>query len=128
MESIRLPIGLFIFSWTPHYHVHWIVPAVGVCISTAGIFSVYLSVFNFLADTYHQYASSALAAQNFCQNMLEGVFPLVSRQLFRNLTYGPAGSLLGGIGAVLELVPWVLVFYGQTIRANSKLTRETVDR
>ncbi|EYE92297.1 MFS general substrate transporter [Aspergillus ruber CBS 135680] len=113
VESICLPIGLFIFGWTPHYHVHWIVPAIGVCISTAGIFSVYLSVFNYLTDTYHQYASSALAAQSFCRNMLGGVFPLVSRQLFSNLTYRPAGSLLGGIGATLTLVPWVLVFMGR---------------
>lgn len=127
VQSICLPIGLFIFGWTPYYHVHWIVPAIGVCISTAGIFSVYLSAFNYLEDTYHQYASSALAAQSFCRNMLGGVFPLVSRQLFSNLTYGPAGSLLGGIGAALTLMPWVLVFYGRTIRAYSKLTRETVN-
>lgn len=127
VESICLPIGLFIFGWTPHHHVHWIVPAIAVGISTAGIFSVYLSVFNYLADTYHQYASSALAAQSFCRNMLGGIFPLVSRQLFSNLTYGPAGSLLSGIGAALTLVPWVLVFYGRTIRAHSNLTRETVN-
>lgn len=124
IESICLPIGLFIFGWTPHYHIHWAVPVVAVGVSTAGIFSVYLSVFNYLADSYHQYASSALAAQSFCRNMLGGVFPLVSRQLFSNLTYGPAGSLLGGIGAALTLVPWVLVFCGSTIRASSKLTRE----
>lgn len=59
----------------------------------------------------------------FCRNMLGGIFPLISRQLFSNLAFGPAGSLLGAIGAALTLVPWVLVFYGRTIRANSKLTR-----
>ena len=32
-----------------------------------GIFSIYLAVFNYLADTYHRYASSALAAQSFCK-------------------------------------------------------------
>lgn len=126
IESICLPVGLFIFGWMSHYHIHWAVPAIAVGISMSGIFSVYLSVFNYLADSYHQYASSALAAQSFCWNMLGGVFPLVSRQLFSNLTYGPAGSLLGGIGAALTLVPWVLVFYGHTIRAHSKLTRESV--
>ena len=126
VQSMLLPIGLFLFGWTPHYHVHWIVPAIAVGISTAGIFSVYLSVFNYLADTYQQYASSALAAQSFCRNMLGGIFPLISKQLFSNLTFGPAGSLLGAIGAALTLVPWVLVFYGRTIRANSKLTRKLI--
>lgn len=32
-----------------------------------GIFSVYLAVFNYLADTYHRYASSAIAAQSCCE-------------------------------------------------------------
>lgn len=125
VESVCLPTGLFIFGWTPYHHAHWIAPAISVGISTAGIFAVYLSVFNYLADSYHQYASSALAAQSFCRNMLGGIFPLVSRQLFINLTIGPARSLLGAIGAALTLVPWVLIFYGCTIRAHSKLTKET---
>lgn len=41
-----------------------------------GIFSIYLAVFNYLADSYHRYASSALAAQSFSRNMLAGAFPL----------------------------------------------------
>ncbi|PLB53937.1 MFS general substrate transporter [Aspergillus steynii IBT 23096] len=124
IESLLLPIGLFLFGWTAHYSVHWIVPAIGVGVSTMGIFAIYLAVFNYLADTYHRYASSALAAQSFCRNMMGGVFPLVSKQLFNNLSFGPAASLLGGIGAALTLVPWVLVWYGPQIRRKSKLARE----
>lgn len=123
-ESILLPIGLFMFGWTSQYHVHWIVPAIAVAISTMGIFSIYLAVFNYLADTYHRYASSALAAQSFCRNMMGGVFPLVSKQLFDNLGFGPAASLLGGVGAALTLVPWLLVLYGSGIRSRSTLASE----
>lgn len=39
--------------------------AIGV--ATIGIFSIYLAVFSYLADVYHRYASSALAAQSFCK-------------------------------------------------------------
>ncbi|CAG7921853.1 unnamed protein product [Penicillium olsonii] len=124
IESTLLPIGLFLFGWTSQYQVHWIVPAIAVGISTMGIFAVYLAVFNYLADTYHRYASSALAAQSFCRNMMGGVFPLVSSQMFNNLGFGPAASLLGGIGAALTLVPWLLVFIGPHIRARSKMASE----
>lgn len=124
LESTLLPLGLFLFGWTSQFQVHWIVPVIGVAISTIGIFSVYLAVFNYLADTYHTYASSALAAQSFCRNMLGGIFPLVSKQLFNHLSFGPAASLLGGIGAGLTLVPWLLIFFGPQIRARSRHAKQ----
>jgi hypothetical protein len=58
------------FGWTSFANVHWIVPSIAIGIATVGIFAIYLSTFNYLADTYHRYASSALAAQSFCRNML----------------------------------------------------------
>ncbi|KAF3805476.1 Efflux pump FUBT [Colletotrichum gloeosporioides] len=124
VESICLPIGLFILGWTAREQVHWIVPAIGLGISTLGIFSIYLAVFNYLADSYHGYASSALAAQSFCRNCLGGIFPLVTVQMYTNLGYGPASSLLGGIGLLLTAGPWILVGYGETIRAKSRFANK----
>ncbi|KAJ4374123.1 hypothetical protein N0V83_002864 [Neocucurbitaria cava] len=71
VESACMPIGLFMFGWTSFQDIHWIAPAIAVTIATIGIFAIYLSTFNYLADTYHRYASSALAAQSFCRNILE---------------------------------------------------------
>lgn len=124
LESTLLPPGLFLFGWTSQFQIHWIVPVIGVAISTIGIFSVYLAVFNYLADTYHSYANSALAAQSFCRNMLGGIFPLVSKQLFNHLSFGPAASLLGGIGPALTLVPWLLIFFGSQIRVRSRHAKQ----
>ena len=70
VEGACMPIGMFMFGWTSFSSVHWIVPTIAIGIATIGIFAIYLSVFNYLADTYHRYASSALAAQSFCRNML----------------------------------------------------------
>ncbi|KAB8239649.1 MFS transporter [Aspergillus alliaceus] len=120
IESILLPIGLFWFGWTSFPSVPWIVPTLAVGCSTIGIFSIYLATFNYLADTYHRYASSAIAAQSFCRNVLGAVFPLVTNAMFNNLGYPAASSLLGGIGVLLTIVPWVLAFYGPRIRARSK--------
>jgi multidrug resistance protein len=143
IESACMPIGLFMFGWTSSPSVHWIVPTIAIGIATVGIFSIYLATFNFLADTYHRYASSALAAQSFCRNMLGkfpvspnwtvtnshlgGIFPLITTQMYSKLGYGPASSLLGGIGAILTIVPWILVFYGPRIRARSKFASEIMD-
>ncbi|KAG0645664.1 Major facilitator superfamily multidrug transporter mdrA [Hyphodiscus hymeniophilus] len=124
LESALLPIGLFWFGWTQFPSIPWIVPTLAIGCATMGIYSIYLATFNYLADTYHRYASSALAAQSFCRNILGGIFPLVTAALFNNLTFQGASSLLGGIGAVLTIVPWVLVFYGPKIRARSKFAAE----
>jgi multidrug resistance protein len=124
IESALLPAGLFWFGWTQFSFIPWIIPALGIGCATMGIYSIYLATFNYLADTYHRYASSALAAQSFCRNILGGVFPLVTVQMFKGLTFQGAASLLGGLAAVLTVVPWVLVFFGPRIRARSKFARE----
>lgn len=124
IESTLLPVGLFWFGWTQFPSVPWIVPTLSVACSTMGIFSVYLATFNYFADVYHRYASSALAAQSFCRNVMGGIFPLVTAALFNNLTFQGAASLLGGIGALLTAVPWVLVLYGPKIRARSQFASE----
>lgn len=121
VESAFMPIGMFWFGWTCYSSVHWIVPTIGIGIATMGIFSIYLATFNYTADVYHIYASSALAASGLCRNLLGGSFPLVTKQMFRGLGFQAASSLLGGIGAVLTLVPWVLFLYGPKIRARSKI-------
>lgn len=124
IESALLPIGLFWFGWTSFSSIHWIIPVLALGCAQIGIFSIYLAVFNYLADCYHRYASSALAGQSFCRNMLAAIFPLFTNVMFRHLGYPGASSLLGGISALLTLVPWVLLFYGPKIRARSKIAGE----
>ena len=119
--SALLPVGLFIFGFTARTSIHWIAPTIGIAIATMGICSIYLAAFNYLADAYHKYASSALAAQSFCRNMMGGIFPLVTAPLFNNLGTANAAALLGSIAAALTVVPWVLVWFGSRIRARSPL-------
>ncbi|KAK1752975.1 major facilitator superfamily domain-containing protein [Echria macrotheca] len=117
--SILLPIGLFIFGLTARPHIHWIVPSIGIALATLGILSIYLAIFNYFADSYHQFASSALAAQSLCRNLVGGAFPLVTGPLIENLGETRMTVLLGCIAIGLSVVPWVLVFYGDRIRARS---------
>ncbi|KXX74626.1 putative drug/proton antiporter YHK8 [Madurella mycetomatis] len=120
LTSTLLPIGLFVFGFTALPDIHWTAPQMGLVLATMGIMSIYLAVFNYFADTYHKYASSALAAQSFCRNVLGGAFPLATVALYKNLGEAKAGALLGGIATALTIVPWVLVFFGRRIRARSR--------
>ncbi|GKT41378.1 MFS transporter prlG [Colletotrichum spaethianum] len=93
ISATLLPAGLFLFGFTAKQEFHWIAPAFGIGLATWGIYSVYLATFNYFADIYH-----------------------------RNLGEERAGSLLGGIATGLTVIPWALVFFGQRIRARSKVT------
>lgn len=126
VQSTLLPIGCFWFGWTCFSDIPWIVSAIGIGCATMGIFSIYLAVFNYLADIYHRYASSALAAQSWCRNMSAGAFPLFTAIMFRKMTYQGAASFLGAVAAVLTIVPWALVLYGPKIRARSKIASELI--
>ena len=128
VQSALMPIGLFWFGWTCTASIHWIVPTVAVVLISMGIFSIYLAVFNYSADVYQSYASSALAAAGICRNLLAGSFPLVTEQMFTGLGYGQASSLLGAIGVALTAVPWVLIFFGPKIRARSKIASQFIDQ
>jgi MFS family permease len=118
--AVFLPAGLYLFGFSAEPSTHWIVPTIGIGLATMGIYCIYLAAFNYLADIYNKYASSALAAQSFCRNILGGVFPLVTAMLFINLGEDDAGAVLGTIAAILTLVPWALVLYGERIRARSR--------
>jgi hypothetical protein len=110
VESALMPIGMFWFGWSSFRSVHWIVPAMAVCCITIGIFSIYLAVFNYLADVYHRYASSAQAAQSCCRNLVGGSFTLVTAALFQRLGYQGGSSLLAGIVCFFALRSYPLLF------------------
>ena len=122
--SLLLPAGLFAAFLAPQTgrdDDQGSVLAIGMGFATWGIYAVYLAAFNYLADTYHIYASSALASNGFSRNVIGGSFPVVTAPMFSNMGIKAAGGMLGGLGLALTLVPWVLVFFGARIRARSKM-------
>ncbi|KII86602.1 hypothetical protein PLICRDRAFT_260942 [Plicaturopsis crispa FD-325 SS-3] len=121
--GLLVPCGCFIFAWTEG-RVHWIAPLIGVTVLMAGIFWIYCAVFNYLADSYLAYASSAIAAQSFARNFMGFVFPLFTTQMYVRLGYDWASFLFGMIALLLAVIPFVLLKYGPQIRARSKFVKE----
>lgn len=83
-----------------------------------------MAVVNYLTDAYEKYAASALSAASLGRNSFGAFLPLAAPQLFSNLGYGWAGTLLGFVGIALSLVPMVLVIKGPEIRRRSPFMRE----
>lgn len=86
-QSLLPLIGLFWLRATANHATPWIVPVLACGCLTLGILSVYLVVFNCLADTYHTYANSAIAAQSFTQNDFAACLPLATEPMFDALGF-----------------------------------------
>ncbi|OGE47771.1 hypothetical protein PENARI_c037G05486 [Penicillium arizonense] len=124
--SLLFAAGLFWYGWASQPDVHWIVPTIGITAAGVGIYSIYMAVVNYLTDAYERYAASALSAASLGRNSFGAFLPLASPQLFSNLGFGWAGTLLGFIGVALSVVPVVLVMKGPQIRARSTFMREAM--
>ncbi|SPO29152.1 related to multidrug resistant protein [Ustilago trichophora] len=121
--AITFPVGCFIYAWTSFPHTSIAGPVVGIVVLMTAIYHIYLAVFNYLADSYLTYASSALAAQSFARNLFGFIFPLIVEKMYHGLGYQWASTLSAFLGALLGVVPFVLFFYGKKIRAKSKISQ-----
>ncbi|KAF7422812.1 hypothetical protein PC9H_010971 [Pleurotus ostreatus] len=118
--AILFPAGIFIYAWCSFTRVHWIGLIIGIVIFGWASFLIYHSVFTYLADCYGPFASSALAAQSLFRNLLGMAFPLFIQPLLTALTFKWANTLLAFAAVLLLPIPYVLYFFGPSIRSRSK--------
>lgn len=123
-SAILFPIGCFIYGWTSYPDVSIAGPIVGLIVIMFSVYHVYLATFNYLADAYLIFASSALAAQSFSRNVFGMSAPLFTTQMYQNLGYQWASSLVGFLAIVIGIVPFVLYAFGPQIRARSKFAEQ----
>jgi len=113
--------GLFWFGWSGYTgRIHWIVPVLSGLFTGFGIFSIFLSLLNYIVDAYLMFAASAIAANTFMRSIFGGVFPLFATYMFEGMGIQWAATLLGCVAFVLVPMPVVFYIFGKKIRAKSK--------
>lgn len=70
--------------------------------------------------SYLMYAASALAANTVCRSACGAAAPLFTEYMFTALGVGGGGSLIGGVAALLAVIPILFWKYGEGIRRRSK--------
>ncbi|KAH7082855.1 major facilitator superfamily domain-containing protein [Paraphoma chrysanthemicola] len=119
--GVLFAAGLFWFGWSSYTgNVHWIVPVLSGLFTGFGIFSIFLSLLNYLVDAYLMFAASAIAANTFMRSIFGGVFPLFATYMFNGMGIQWAATLLGCVALVLVPMPVVFYIFGKRIRARSK--------
>ena len=74
---------------------------------------------NYLTDAYEIFAASAHAAVATSRSMLATVLPLAATPMFVKLGISGACSVLGGLSLLMCVIPFVFLWQGDRIRANS---------
>ncbi|KAJ5261358.1 hypothetical protein N7478_011953 [Penicillium angulare] len=112
---------MFWFAWTAEYNsIHWIVPTIAGGFLASSMLLLFVSYLNFLVDVYMMYAASAIAANTIIRSACGAAAPLFTNQMFAALGIGGGGSLIGGVAALLAVVPFLFYRYGKQIRIRSK--------
>ncbi|KAG9521738.1 MFS general substrate transporter, partial [Aureobasidium melanogenum] len=122
--AFLLPISLFWFAWTSYPSVPWIVPIIASGFFGLGIYIVILSILNYVVDSYQTYSASALAGVILIRNLVGAGFPLFANQMYKNLGYEWASSLLAFLSIIMIPIPWLWFYYGERLRMKSPFARE----
>nr|XP_036586650.1 major facilitator superfamily transporter [Colletotrichum truncatum]KAF6797207.1 major facilitator superfamily transporter [Colletotrichum truncatum] len=119
-----LPIGLFWFAWTNGPEIHWVVSIIASGFFAAGLVLVFLSLLNYLIDSYVIFAASVLAANSVMRSLFGAAFPLFTTQMYENLGIHWASSIPAFLSLACLPFPFLFYKYGSVIRARCAYASE----
>ncbi|KAK6504503.1 hypothetical protein TWF506_002698 [Arthrobotrys conoides] len=117
---VCIPIGLFWFAWSNSPDVHWFVSVAAGAPFGFGMVMVFLSVFNYLIDSYTIFAASVLAANAVLRSTFGAVFPLFTGPMYRNLGIHWASSVPAFLALACVPAPFLFYKYGERLRLKCK--------
>lgn len=122
--AIALPIGMFAFAWTNSPNIHW---AASIILSAPfgfGCVPVFLSILNYLIDSYTIYAASVLGASAILRALFGMAFPLFTDQMYTNLGIHWASSIPAFLTLLCLPFPFIMLKYGAALRMKCKVAEE----
>lgn len=122
--AILLAVGQIWFAWTSTPNVHWVVPILAGIPFGAGNAALFIYASNYLAQSYGQYAASALAGNTVIRSILGAVLPLAGPSMYASLGLNWGGFVLGMAEVACILIPFGFLYYGQRIRRSSPMIQQ----
>lgn len=124
LGAVCLVIGLAWFAATDGPSVHWIVPILAGVPFAFGMVLVFLSIMNYLIDSYVVFAASVLAANSVLRSLMGAAFPLFATPMFRNVGIHWGVAIPGFLALACLPFPFLFYKYGKTIRMKCKWSAE----
>lgn len=115
-----LPISLFWMGWTAFPSISYWSPLVASVFFGYGILTIFISIYQYVVDSYEMYAASALGVTTFVRFLAAGGMMEVTIPMYENLGVHWTLTVLGSISLVFTPVPYFLYKYGHVIRKYSR--------
>lgn len=122
--GIALPVGLFWFAWTNYPSIHWMASVAAGAPFGFGMVLVFLSIFNYLIDSYTIFAASVLAANSMLRSLFGAAFPLFTTYMYHDLGIHWASSIPAFLSLACVPFPFIFYKYGARIRKRCKYAAE----
>ncbi|KAJ5092659.1 hypothetical protein NUU61_007529 [Penicillium alfredii] len=115
-----IPISLFWMGWTARPSISFWCPLGASVLFGVGVFCIFVSSFQYVADAFEFHAASALASIHMFRFVAAGVMRVIARIFYDNVGIPWTLTILGLILTALLPVPYVLYWYGPVIRGWSR--------
>ncbi|KAL1625282.1 hypothetical protein SLS54_003370 [Diplodia seriata] len=124
LGGLVLPLGLFWFAWTNYPSMPWAASvAAGIPFGFSMVL-IFLSVMNYLIDSYTIFAASVLAANSVLRSVFGAAFPLFTKQMYANLGIHWASTVPAFLALACLPFPFLFYKYGGSIRMKCKYAAE----
>lgn len=115
-----IPISLFWMGWTAYPSISPASPLIASVLFGYGILCIFICSYQYIIDSYEEYAASALVSLTFVRYVAAGGMVEVAVPMYENLGVHWTLTVLGAISALLVPVPFAFYRYGKQIRLRSK--------
>lgn len=123
--GIVLPVGLFWFAWTNSPSLPWAASVVAAVPFGFGMVLIFLSIMNYLVDSYTIFAASVLAGNGIIRSAFGAAFPLFTKQMYAGLGIHWASSIAAFLALACIPLPFLFYKYGASIRKKCKYAAES---
>ncbi|ETS75975.1 hypothetical protein PFICI_12919 [Pestalotiopsis fici W106-1] len=124
LGGVLLPMGLFWFAWTTLTSIHWAVSIVGSTLFGIGQVLLFISLINYIIDTYTVFSASALAGAAILRALFGAAFPLFTTNMYERLGIQWGSSVPAFLALACAPMPFFFRKFGRRLRERSKLAQE----
>ncbi|CAG7925059.1 unnamed protein product [Penicillium olsonii] len=118
-----IPVSLFWMGWTSRLSISFWCPLTASVFFGFGTLCVFVSAFQYVADTFGLNVASALSTLQMTRLIAAGIMAIVSEVMYKKLGIGWTLTLLGCLSFLFLPAPYLLYWKGHKVRSWSKYAR-----
>ncbi|EME40023.1 hypothetical protein DOTSEDRAFT_178928 [Dothistroma septosporum NZE10] len=122
-----LPVSLFWLGWTNYSDINPASGYVATIFFGYALSAIFISSYQYIIDSYETYSGSALASITMARYIFSAGLVVATRPMYQGIGVQFVMTIMGTLALMLVPVPWLLIRYGDRVRARSKFASEVAD-